>query len=138
MRAGLWAGFVTAAGTTAFLLAAGSLLPDGMDLRGMAFIVDPLKYPGAALAIGAVNHIAAGSAIGLIYGRLTPRFTPLTGIACLMVFWLAVMLVGFPLVGRGLFGLRDGVSLLLWTLALFIIFGAAMGVLARWRLARAS
>jgi hypothetical protein len=134
-RAGLWAGFITAVGTTAFLIAFGSMLPDGMDLRGMAFFVDRVNHPGLAQALGAVNHIAAGAGIGLVYGWLAPRFTLVTGMICLMLFWLVLMLAGFPLVGLGLFGWRDGISLMICTFIMFNIFGMVLAMLARWRLA---
>jgi hypothetical protein len=73
---------------TALLLVGGylDLFPPLMNLRSMALVVDPSKSPGPALAVGAVNHTAAGTAIGLLYGRLAPRFTPMTGIAALLMF----------------------------------------------------
>ncbi|WP_352778446.1 DUF6789 family protein [Mesorhizobium sp. M0913] len=135
-RAGLWAGLIIALATTAFLLAGRFMLPEGMDLRHMALFVDPAKHSRLALAIGALNHILAGSVIGLLYGQLAPRFTPMTGIAALMISWAALMLVGLPLTGRSPFGIEDGVSLAVWTLALHIAFGAALGVLANLTLAR--
>lgn len=137
-RIGLRAGFITASGMTALLLAGGylGLFPPLMNLRSMTVVVDPLKSPGLALAVGAVNHTAAGTAIGLLYGRLAPRFTPMTGIAALLMSWSVLMLAILPLTGHGLFGLRDGPALAAWTLLLHAVFGFILGSLARGRLAR--
>lgn len=140
MRAGLWAGFITVIGTTLFLLAGRAIgfLPPILDIRVMAVYVDPVVYPSLAAGAGLINHIAAGSAIGLVYGWLAPRFSVPTGIATLMVVWLMVMLIGLPLTGRGLFGLRQGPTLMIWTVALYIIFGAVMGVIARIRVSKSN
>jgi hypothetical protein len=139
-RTGLWAGFITALGMTALLLVGGYLqiFPPLMHLQSMALVVDPIDSPRLALIVGAVNHTAAGAAIGLLYGWLAPRFSPMTGIAALMISWTTLMLAVLPLTGHGFFGLREGPSLALWTLLLHTIFGFVLGTLARLRLARAT
>ncbi len=137
-RAGLWAGFITASGMTALLLVGGylDLFPPLLNLRNMALIVDPATSPRPALVVGTVNHTAAGALVGLLYGRLAPRFTPLTGVAALLMVWTGLMVTALPLTGHGLFGLRDGAALALWTLLLHALFGFILGSLARARLAR--
>jgi hypothetical protein len=138
IRAGLWAGFITVTGTTLVLLIGRSagLLPQGMDLGGMALYVDPATHPALARSVGAVNHIAAGSAIGFLYGWLVPRFSSLSGVAALMISWFTLMLVALPATGQGLFGLNAGPTLAIWTFVLHVIFGAIMGRLAQLSLSR--
>lgn len=138
VRAGLRAGFVTALCTTIFLFigASAGFLPAGMNLGGMALYIDPVAHPVLAQAVGAVNHVAAGSAIGFVYGWLVPRFSILTGVAFLMISWFSLMLIALPGIGQGLFGLRDGPTLAIWTFVLHVIFGAVMGRLALLKLSK--
>jgi hypothetical protein len=135
MRAGTWAGFVTALGTTIFLLIGRyfAFLPVGIDLRRLALYVDPDIHPILAIEAGAVNHVVAGSAIGFLYGWLILHFSARTGIAFLMISWFALMLIILPAIGDGLFGLRAGSALAVWTFVLHVIFGASMGRLAQLR-----
>ncbi|TIP18458.1 hypothetical protein [Mesorhizobium sp.] len=136
VRAGLWAGFITALMTTIFLFIGGSagFLPDRMNLSGMAVYVIPTVHPILAQAVGAINHVVAGSAIGFLYGWLVPRLSILTGVAFLMISWLSLMLIALPAIGQGLFGIHGGSALAIWTFVLHVIFGAAMGRLARLKL----
>lgn len=135
IRVGILAGFVTALATTIFLIVGrhGGLLPPSLDLSRLAFYVDPGSHPILAIEAGAVNHVAAGSLIGLLYGWLIPHLCARTGIAFLMVSWFTLMLVILPAIGDGFFGLRAGAALAVWTFLLHVVFGAIMGRLAQLR-----
>jgi hypothetical protein len=135
IRAGMWAGFFTALGTTIFLLIGryGGFLPPGIDLRRLALYVDPGSHPILAIEAGAANHVVAGSLIGVLYGWLISNLSARTGIAFLMISWFTLMLVILPAIGDGFFGLRTGPGLAVWTLVLHVVFGASMGRLSQLR-----
>ena len=133
IRIGLSAGFITVAITTVLNLATRALgvLPEAMDLKYMAeFMIDPLQRPAAALALGIVVHLIAGSVIGMAYALIVKSLTALSGVLFMLPLWFGMMLVALPLTHRGLFGLSLGPSLAIATFILHVVFGALIGTIA--------
>ena len=128
-RTGAIAGLMTVSITTVLnlLSRAVGILPDSMDLREMAAFIDPLQFPTLALVAGIIVHILAGGVYGLIYGVLFRNFSVKSGVTFMLAFWLMLMLVMFPLTGRGWFGLHEGWPLPVATLTLHTIFGILLG-----------
>ena len=104
------------------------LFPDPIDLKYMAeFMIDPAKAPALAFIAGVIVHIVAGTLIGALYLFLIKRPTILNGLLFTAVVWLGMMLVLFPVTGRGFFGLNIGPIMIVATLILSIIYGVILG-----------
>lgn len=130
VRTGATAGFGTILITTLINLAGRSagILSPAMDLREMsALFVDRSRHPRAALAAGIVVHILSGITEGGLYGVAVGRFSVRSGIAFMAGMWLVMMLVAFPLMGKGWFGLQGGVNVPAATFVLHIVFGMLLG-----------
>jgi hypothetical protein len=92
--------------------------------------VDPAGQPALAFVLGVIFHIASGGAMGALYTLIFRRHTPLTGIAYMLGSWLIMMLVVFPLTGRGAWGLAADPAMPLSTFSLSMLYGVAVGAMA--------
>lgn len=131
-RTGTLAGLMTVSITTVLnlLSRAVGILPDSMDLRQMAAFIDPLEFPTLALIAGIAVHVIAGGLYGLIYGALVKRFSAKSGVSFMLALWLVMMLILFPMTGRGWFGIHEGWGLPVATLILHTVFGVLLGQFA--------
>jgi hypothetical protein len=136
VKIGLFAGLIAVGLTTAANIVARWLgwLPEAMDMKQMAALfVDPAARPALAFGLGVVLHILSGGAMGILYVLVFRRRTALTGIVFMLGSWLVMMLVVFPLTGRGAWGLAASPAMPLATFTLSVLYGAAVGLLAgRW------
>lgn len=88
-----------------------------------------------ARVMGSYLHLTLGAIWGLLFGILVERqfffveFTAVSGILFAIIPWLFLMIVLFPLAGKGFFGIK--ISKYQWLLALFlhIFYGAIVAVL---------
>jgi hypothetical protein len=135
VRAGLLSGLIAVLVTSAVNIVCRllSLLPDAMDMKYMAeLIIDPAQSPVPAFWFGLVLHIIGGTLIGLIFVLLIKQPTPLKGIGfSLLTVWLSMMLLVFPLRGRGFFGMNIGIVMPISTFLLNVIYGLIVGAVAQ-------
>ena len=128
---GAKAGLCAIGVTTLLNLAAraGGLLSPAMDLRGMAeMFVDPAAHPQMSLAMGIVLHTVSGVAEGGAYGFISrQRFSLASALIFMIGMWLVMMLVAFPLLHKGWFGLQGGLHVPVATFVLHLVFGALLG-----------
>ena len=77
-------------------------------------------------------HIVGGVLAGLAFVLVIKRPTPLKGIGfSLVVVWLGMMLLVFPITGRGFFGLNIGAVMPIATFILNIVYGLIVGAFAQ-------
>jgi len=130
LKTGFLAGLIAVAFTTAVNVAGRLLgwLPEPMDMKYMAeFIIDPVRFPTTAFWLGLLVHILLGGVIGALYGRIMRPWNPITGMVFMVFDWLVMMLVLFPLTGRGFWGLNIGPVMPVATFILNMLYGAAIG-----------
>jgi hypothetical protein len=72
----------------------------------------------------------SGGIIGILYVLLIRSWTPISGMLFMVADWLLMMLVLFPLTGRGFFGSNIGPVMAVATFILNILYGTAIGWLA--------
>lgn len=134
LRIGLLAGFVGVLVSSLANVAGRrtGLLADAMDLKYMSeWLVDPVASPRRAFKAGLAIHIVLGTLAGAVYAAVAPRFSARSGMRVMVGNWLQMMLILFPLTGRGPFGIRRWWGLPAATLALNLLYGAVTGSLAR-------
>ena len=134
IRPGLIAGFigVSISTLTNIICRVLGLFPEAMDLKYMAeVIIDPARDPVPAFLLGIVIHLALGTGIGVVYMLLVKSHTPLTGALFMVINWLLMMVILFPLTHRGFFGLADGAIMPIATLALNLEYGLIIGPLVQ-------
>jgi drug/metabolite transporter (DMT)-like permease len=132
-KIGLFAGLLAVLFTTVVNILGRrvGLLPEPMDMKYMAeFLIDPAQFPAAAFALGIIVHLVSGGIIGIVYVYLIKSWTPITGMLFMVADWLVMMLVLFPLTGRGFFGSNIGPVMAVATFILNLLYGAAIGWLA--------
>jgi hypothetical protein len=134
IRPGLIAGFigVSISTLTNIVCRVLGLFPEVMDLKYMAEVfVDPTRDPVPAFLLGIVIHLVLGTAIGVVYALLIKSHNALTGVGFMVVNWLLMMVILFPIAHRGFFGLEVGVIMPIATLALNLEYGAIVGPLVQ-------
>jgi hypothetical protein len=134
VRIGAIAGFIAVIGTTFLNLLGRAIgwLPESMYLRHMAeLFIDLINNPSGALISGIVVHIIEGTIVGIVYVYFIKSIGIRTGVLFMLCFWLFMMVIGMPISGRALFGLSDGLIMPAATLTLNLVFGAAMGLVAK-------
>jgi len=134
LRIGLLAGFVGVLVSSIANVAGRrtGVFADAMDLKYMSeWLVDPVASPKLAFKAGLAIHITLGTLAGAVYAAVARTFSVRSGMRVMVGNWLQMMLILFPLTGRGPFGIRRWWGLPAATLALNLLYGAVTGSLAR-------
>jgi Family of unknown function (DUF6789) len=134
LRVGLVSGLiaVTITSVVNILCRFLGLLPDQLDMKYMAIVfVNPMTAPTTAFWVGLVIHILIGVGTGIVFVLLIKDPTPLKGIIfSLVVVWLGMVLIVFPVAGFGIFGLNIGLIMPLATFLLNVFYGSMVGAIA--------
>ena len=134
-NAGWLSGFVAVLVTSAVNLVGRfvGLLPESMDMKYMAeLLIDPARNPITAFWVGLILHILGGVLVGVLFVLLVKRPTPLKGVGfALALVWIGMMLLIFPLTGRGLFGSNIGWAMPSATFLLNVVYGVVAGAFAQ-------
>lgn len=91
------------------------------------------RLTGGPLVAGWAGHFVIGSILwgvlfALLYRRLPGGRGPMRGIVFGLIAWLAMMLLFLPIAGYGFFGVAIGWPVLVFTLAMHLIYGLVLGI----------
>lgn len=89
----------------------------------------------AARIMGTYFHLGTGALWGLAFGLLTEKqfffveFTAVSGMLFSIIPWLFLMIILFPILREGFFGLKISPHQWFFALLLHLLYGAVMGIL---------
>ena len=134
LAAGVWAGFVATVYLSLFMLAQAKLglapkLNPIRDISAVAGKVAGARLPAPA---GWLGHFVVGSLVwGVAYSMFQPALPGepwVKGIIFGAFAWLAMMVAFMPVADEGQLGRKIGVSGVVVSLVLHILYGAILGL----------
>lgn len=108
-------------------------IPDFTMPRAWSDILGMADQPWAGwVAYLLVGTVFCGVAFALLYSALPSRSPVVKGFFFGALLWLVTMVVFMPLAGVGLFASAIGTKLVLFNLAMNLIFGTVVGAVYKW------
>ncbi|HSQ05706.1 MAG TPA: DUF6789 family protein, partial [Burkholderiales bacterium] len=135
IRSGLIGGFVATLVIAAMMQmkTATHSLP---ELHMVTSLSNILGSPGH-IAMGWLAHFVLGTFVwGIAYAVLA-RYLPgrtyaLKGLVFGLILWVAMMLIFMPLTGGGFFAIHRGITVIVATLVLQLVYGVVLGIVYGW------
>lgn len=108
-------------------------IPDFTIPRAWSEVLGMADQPLAGwIAFFVVGIALCGLAYALMYSALPGRSPVIKGFVFGALLWLVTMVVFMPLAGVGLFASDIGTRLVLFNLAVNLIFGTVLGAVYKW------
>ena len=134
MKAGVLAGFAATLAISALMIAKAALgiLPELNPIADIVNVIDAFTGANLPAAAGWAGHFVLGVILwGVAYSwleRILPGSAVVKGLLFAVIIWLAMMILFMPAAGHGFFGMGLGAPAIVATLALHLVYGAALGV----------